>query len=45
MLPLNLGKNPVPRPKTNPPYNKTQEQERKARQTQHLNNKVKHEEA
>ena len=41
MLPLNLEKNP----KTNPPYNKTQEQERKARQAKHINKKVKHEEA
>lgn len=38
-LPLNLKKNPNPRSPMEPPYNKTQERDRKAKQAQHLNNK------
>ena len=38
-LDLNLKKRIPKKPKMQPPYNKTQEQERKAKQAQNLNRK------
>lgn len=38
-IPLNLKKRVPKKPKMTPPYNKAQEQERRASQPQHLNDK------